>query len=501
MQISPHLIASSSFVRRTLRRLSASAVLVASCALALSAAPASAAGCDYVVAPSGSDQAAGTADAPFATVQHLVDQLSAGQTGCVRAGTYNEDVTFSHGGSAGSPITLTSYPGDAHATIIGRMWVPSGSDYVTVSDFNLDGVNSEDLPSPTVDDTGASFLNNDITNHHTAICFDLGDDTGQYGTAHDTLIQDNRIHHCGVMPAKNHDHGIYVEEAVDTQILGNVIYDNADRGVQLYPDSQGTVIKGNVIDSNGEGVIFSGDFGRASSNNTVENNIITNSNVRNNVESWYPSGNPAGHANIVTNNCIEGGVRGSADGGVDTSGGGFTATGNLNANPDYANPSAGDYAVSASSPCAAVLAGSPVPPPSSTPPPTSTPPPAKKTGGSPPPKKKTGGAAGKQHHHTLTGPTVHVLGRLTLIARVSPRDRRLLVHGHLAPALLNHTREIVVLTRIGHHWRVAGVRWLSQRTTFNLSLRLGHTSVHGGIQVRARVVRSTVMRTIMARVA
>ncbi len=170
------------------------------------------------------------------------------------------------------------------------------------------------------------------------------------------MIEGNRIHHCGVMPAKNHDHGIYVEEAFNTQILDNVIYDNADRGVQLYPDSQGTVIKGNIIDSNGEGVIFSGDFGHASSDNTVENNVITNSNVRNNVESWYPSGNPVGQGNVVTNNCIEGGVRASGDGGLDTSGGGFHAANNLDASPDYANQSAGDYTVSSSSPCAAILA-------------------------------------------------------------------------------------------------------------------------------------------------
>ena len=41
-------------------------------------------------------------------------------------------------------------------------------------------------------------------------------------------------------------------------IRDNWIYDNADRGVQLYPDADGTVVTGNVIDGNGEGVIFGG---------------------------------------------------------------------------------------------------------------------------------------------------------------------------------------------------------------------------------------------------
>ena len=73
------------------------------------------------------------------------------------------------------------------------------------------------------------------------------------------MIEHNRIHDCGVLPATNLDHGIYVAEADHTVIRRNLIYDNADRGVQLYPDADGTVVTGNVIDGNGEGVIFGGD--------------------------------------------------------------------------------------------------------------------------------------------------------------------------------------------------------------------------------------------------
>ena len=317
--------------------------------------------CDRVAAPGGSDSAAGTVDAPYATVQKLVNSLSAGQTGCLRAGTYSQDVTFAHGGASGAPITLTAYPGDDRATVVGRMWLKNGSDYITVSGLNLNGVNSGNLPSPTVDDAYATFTGNDVTNNHTAICFDLGDDTGTWGRASHTLIQDNRIHHCGVMPAGNHDHGIYVEASDYAQILDNVIYDNADRAVQLYPDSEHTTIQYNVMDSNGEGVLFSGDFGIASSNNLVSNNMITNSNVRNNVESWYPSGNPAGQGNLVTKSCIYGGIDDTGNGGFNTSSGGFSMSSDVDANPGYANPSLGDYTVSSSSPCASLLAGSNAP--------------------------------------------------------------------------------------------------------------------------------------------
>ena len=60
-----------------------------------------------------------------------------------------------------------------------------------------------------------------------------------------------------MLPANNHEHGIYVEASDGAQIVDNWIYDNADRGVQLFPDAQGTYVARNVIDRNGQGVIFS----------------------------------------------------------------------------------------------------------------------------------------------------------------------------------------------------------------------------------------------------
>lgn len=338
-------------------------IALASTGLALLApAGASAAtSCDRVAGPGGSDSAAGTVDAPYATAQKLVGSLSAGQTGCLRAGTYTQDVTISHGGAANAPIILTSYPGDQRATIVGRMWLQQGADYVTVSDLDLNGVNSANLPSPTVDDAYAVFTGDDVTDHHTAICFALGDYPETWGHAQDTLIQGNRIHDCGKLPAANHDHAIYVDASDYAQILDNVIFNNSDRGVQLYPNAQHTTIERNVIDSNGEGVLFSGDFGLAANNNLVSNNVITNSNVRNNVESWYPSGNPVGQGNLVTNSCIHGGIDDHGSGGIDTSSGGVSVGANTIADPGYADPSAGDYTPSSTSACANVLAGTTAP--------------------------------------------------------------------------------------------------------------------------------------------
>lgn len=311
--------------------------------------------CDLVAAPGGSDAAPGTVEQPFATVQHLADAAATGQTACLRAGTYSDpsdDQIY-----IGTPgVTLTSYPGE-RATVRGRVWVEQDGDGVTIADLDLDGRNPKLLPSPTINADDVVLRGNDITNHHTTICVSLGS-PHTWGRAQRTLIEDNRIHDCGALPSTNQDHGIYVNSSDDAVIRNNLIYDNADRGIQLYPDAQGTVVTGNVIDGNGEGVIFGGSEDTASSNNVVENNVITNSNIRDNIDaSW---GGVHGTGNVARNNCVGGGAYDEGDGGIltDYPGGlGFSAVDNVIRVPAYANPDAGDFTIPADDPCAALLDG------------------------------------------------------------------------------------------------------------------------------------------------
>src|SRR4029077_20833199 len=236
--------------------------------------------CDRVAAPNGSNSAAGTVAAPFKGGQKLVNSLSPGQTGCFRAGITTGSINVS------TPnLTLTSYPGE-RATVQGRLWITVNAPGTTVTELNLDG--RPGVTSPTVSADNVTFRGNEVTNHHTAICFSLGSDTYRpQGTA----IDHNDIHDCGVMPAANQDHGIYIDNADHTTITNNWIYHNADRAIQLYPNADHTTITGNVIDSNGEGVIFSGDLiagtYQTSDDNTVEHNVLTNAQVRQNVGSYY----------------------------------------------------------------------------------------------------------------------------------------------------------------------------------------------------------------------
>lgn len=344
-------------------------MLVAGVALLGPGSASASATCDRVVAPGGSDSAAGTADAPFRTGQKLVDSLDQGQTGCFRAGTTVGSITVR------KPVSLTSYPGE-RGTVLGRLWVTVDAPGTIVTDLNLNGSGS--ATSPTVSADHVTFRGNDVTDDHTAICFALG--SGTY-RPQGTVIDHNAIHDCGVLPSGNQNHGIYVDNAVDTQITDNWIYRNVDRGIQLYPNADHSTITGNVIDSNGEGVVFSGGqlngTYQTADNNTVEHNLITNSQIRQNVESYYGTAAP-GVGNVVTNNCIKGapGSYAGQDGaGIMSSQVGFTASSNLVADPQYVNQAAGNYNLQAGSPCASILTGANVDPATSTstPPPTTDP--------------------------------------------------------------------------------------------------------------------------------
>lgn len=301
--------------------------------------------CARYSATDGNDTNAGTDAAPFRTAQKLVSTLAPGETGCLKAGTYAEDVTVSTGGASGLPITLRSATA-TRATIKGRLYVRDSANDVVVTELVLNGYGSSVRPSPVVNGDRIRFSAVDVSNDHTDICFVIGSSLG-YGIAYDVVIENSRIHDCGALPSTNKDHGIYVEAARNTRIVGNWIYDNADRGVQLYPDSQGTIVANNVIDGNGEGIIFSGDSGWASSNNTVVDNVITNSNIRYNVESYWPSGNPIGTGNLAQLNCVWNGKQGNFDGGA-----GYTQVSNLTADPLYVNRAAKDFRFATGSPCA-----------------------------------------------------------------------------------------------------------------------------------------------------
>jgi parallel beta-helix repeat protein len=288
-----------------------------------------------------------------------VSSLGPGQTGCLRGGTYQADLI-----DIRTPgITLTSYPGE-RATVIGILSVDSPATATTVMNLNLNGRSSNpDAPSPQIFASDVVFRGNDVTNENTAICFDLG--LPGWGRPQNVVIEKNNIHNCGKLPAAGHDHGIYLAYSDHAVIRNNWIHHNADYGIHFYPDAQNSTVAGNVIDSNGAGILFAGVDGQASSGNVVQHNLITNSLRRHNVESSWPVSGPIGTGNLVSDNCIAGAYDwfAEADGsGIAHPQVGFVAVNNLVKFPRYLDPSHGDYRLPLSDPCASILSAAGVDP-------------------------------------------------------------------------------------------------------------------------------------------
>ena len=276
--------------------------------------------------------------------------LQPGDVGCLASGaTYATDLNLQISGTASAPITITSADRSNPATIQGQLVTLPGASYLTFSYLNLDGANGGNLASPTVGSDYVTLSHDDITTGHTAACVYATNDATR-GTAHSTVIDSCRVHACGVLPPTNDENGVELV-GYDAVVTDNYIYDNADRGVELN-GSQGARVQHNVIDGNGEGVLF-GDY--TASDNDVSYNTITNANVRFNAEDYWGS-ESAGSGNSLANNCFFTTVTGyyGTGGGVMPGFTGVTVSNNTVADPQYVDADAGDYSFRPGSPCAAM---------------------------------------------------------------------------------------------------------------------------------------------------
>ncbi len=294
-------------------------------------------------AAAASKQCTRTLAAGTGNLQRFVRHLRRGDVGCLR-GTFRTSLSIH-----GAGFRLTSAPG-TRATINGVVFLASSSHDVVLARLRL---RSSDTPTLRVNGWRITIRGTDITNAHRGICVSIGGGFERWGVAHGVALQWDRIHECGRLPATNHDHGVYVEGAVGTVISDSLIYDNADRGIQFFPNAQRSVVTNNVIDGNGEGILFSSESAGgaysaayASSDNLVTRNVISNSRLRHNVEAWWAG--PVGIGNVAKANCLWNGAQGN----LDLSAGGVLAIANVVADPGFANRDAKDFSLKPGSPCA-----------------------------------------------------------------------------------------------------------------------------------------------------
>ena len=136
------------------------------------------AGSSFYVSTSGKDSNSGSFTAPWRTIQHAANTVTAGATVYVETGVYNESVNFPASGTASHPITFQNYPGQ-NAVIDGTGLAVSGTQgllnivnqgYLTVSGFEIRNyTTSNSGPTPagiwvTGSGSGVQLLNNRVHN-------------------------------------------------------------------------------------------------------------------------------------------------------------------------------------------------------------------------------------------------------------------------------------------------------------------------------------------------
>ena len=201
------------------------------------------------VSPSGNDSNAGTASAPFKTVQKALDTVKAGQTIYLRAGTYTALNTFKSSGTEGNYITLRNYPCEKPyltmtAGSSGAILHLDGNDYIRIEGLEIGGLSSDIAQGILLDgnENHVIIRNNDIHNLVTTkpgendngeanaiLCY--GEGKTEEDSINNICIENNLVH--------NNTTGWCESVSVTgnakyVNIINNTVYDNTNIGIDFY---------------------------------------------------------------------------------------------------------------------------------------------------------------------------------------------------------------------------------------------------------------------------
>jgi parallel beta-helix repeat protein len=239
--------------------------------------------CDLYVSPAGSDASSGTLTAPWRTAQHAFASVQAGQTICLRGGSYpivtggTYSQTLNMSGTSTQRITITNYPGEV-AILRGSTRVNGAYATFVGTPDSAPGLIFEGPTGPGANLNVIEVMNtHDVTFDHVEI---------RNGNYHAGLYQYNGynikvlgsyIHDNGVA-GSNVDQGIYWDATSGggNLIANCVIEHNAAQGIALYSSSnpsqpQQVTVEENTLINNGHyGIVVYG------TGDTVVNNILAN---------------------------------------------------------------------------------------------------------------------------------------------------------------------------------------------------------------------------------
>lgn len=278
--------------------------------------------CTYYISPFGSDGNAGTLAEPWKTVQKAFNMATAGQTVCLRAGTYPQYVDALVGfnqvekssGAPGKPILFTNYPGEIAAI--------QGSTKVYGSNITFRGTpNNVPHCGPTqpcglIFEGSSGYVLNAVSIMNSSgaghVTFDHVEirggnyHAGLYQEGCDNAITGSYVHDNGIRN-RNEDNGIYWSKTPPNckdggLIANNLVEHNFSKGIQLYADASTSTpayvtVCGNISANNGaQGAVIWGD------NNSFVGNVLYNNNEIAGAAAGAQAGLYSGRANLVDHN-------------------------------------------------------------------------------------------------------------------------------------------------------------------------------------------------------
>jgi hypothetical protein len=261
-------------------------------------------GAQFYVAPGGSNASAGTAAAPWATLQHAADVVGPGDRVVVRSGNY-KGFYLDTSGAAGSPIEFFAEPGvlinvptDGAGNRDGINL--EGASHVVIDGFSVTGMPRAGVRSVGLASRMAEFVT--IRNVHAT-------NNGYWGifTGHvnDLVIENNETSGSTI------EHGIYVSNSGDRPVIrGNKSWGNRANGIHMNGDlSQGgdgvisgALVSGNTIWNNGLGG-GSGINMDGVQNSRIENNLIYDAHASG-ISLYRIDGGGPSSGNTIVNNTI-----------------------------------------------------------------------------------------------------------------------------------------------------------------------------------------------------
>lgn len=271
----------------------------------------------YAVSPGGSDASAGSAAAPWQTLQKAAESVAPGDVvvvedgdyagfACRRSGTAERRIVFKARNRYGAKITRAN-PGK------GVDWISIlSASYITIDGFDVSGATRAGIGVRSLSDETGTDTRDDIVqnchSHHNGLPRGGAHDGVFTGFALNFTVQDCQLDHNG-------EHGIYISNSADNPVARrNHSHHNVASGIQLNADKKTGItgaqdglisnwlVEGNIIHDNGASggaaINLDGDINGICRNNLIYNNLASG------IALYGIDGARASSDNLIVNNTV-----------------------------------------------------------------------------------------------------------------------------------------------------------------------------------------------------